>query len=142
MAEIKIIVTGDGGTTTISKPQATIAPGAKQGSKPSVSNGSMLKLAVGVQAARQVSNYALSNVGKYTGDSVLQQKINNAQQLGTTIAMFAISPALGAISTAFAVGSTIAEETFRRKQEQLTLSVSRARNGYTDTASIVNSRRH
>ena len=107
------------------------------------SNSKFTKSMVGAyNVAKTVSNQVLANVGTYTGDSQLQQKVSNFQTGIGLAAMAYINPTAALISSAISIGSTVYQEEHRRKLEKITLSNARARNGYTDTASILSSRRH
>lgn len=152
MAEsiIKVIVTdeikGTGQevtTTTItSKEQVKKASPSKK-KDGGDSNSAFAKSMIGAyNVAKTVSNQVLANVGTYTGDSHLQQQVNNFQTGIGLATMAVISPTAALISSAISIGSTIFQENHRRKMENISLSNARARNGYTDTASILTSRRH
>lgn len=92
--------------------------------------------------AGQALSYTTSNVGKWTGDSRLQAKINmgmNAVGLGVA---FAVNPVLGAISLTSMVVTSSLDRMWQNNEEQLRLQGQRARNGYSDIKSIFTSRRH
>ena len=95
-----------------------------------------------VSSAKQAGSMALSNVGRYTGNSQMQTSISNLLQgAGLGVALYS-HPIAALTSVAFSTTQTILEEEFRKKQEQISLNISRSRNGYTDAKSILTSRRH
>lgn len=152
MAEsiIKVIVTdeikGTGQevtTTTITSHEQVKKASPSKKKDGEDSNSAFAKSMIGAyNVAKTVSNQVLANVGTYTGDSHLQQQINNFQTGIGLATMAVISPTAALISSAISIGSTIFQESHRRKMENISLSNARARNGYTDTASILTSRRH
>lgn len=107
------------------------------------SNAKFAKSMAGVYSvAKSISNQVLSNVGTYTGNSHNQTKVNNVMQ-GVGLGMLAYANPYAAIATAaIQVGSTIYQENRRQKMETISMSNARARNGYSDSKSILTSRRH
>lgn len=95
-----------------------------------------------VSTAKQAGSMALANVGRYTGSNQAQTEVNNWMQgIGLGVALYS-HPVAALTSIAFTATQTIMEEEFRKRQESMQLSISRARAGYTDTKSILTSRRH
>ena len=144
---VRVIVSEDeSGQGFTSTNTSTLQPATNQVQEPKAQKSMSIQtsrvLAGAYSTLKTVSSQILSNVGTYTGDNLLQTKINNIQQATSTGIMLAINPIAGLTNIAINVGSTIWQEEFRKKQESISLSVSRAKAGYTDTASILISRRH
>ena len=103
---------------------------------------SMALFTIAMQIGSQSLNYMLSNVGKYRGNTYRQVTLDNKIQGVSLATMFAASPTAGIMASITNIMQTVLEESFKRKQEQVDLSVRRAKNGYSDLSSIVSSRRH
>lgn len=131
MAEpIKITVKDDTGTTTIdtgnvakqdaSKP---INPSAKDNKKASV-----LSTASHMVLMRSV-NYSTSNIGKWSGNTRVQNQINTAKQfVGYGIA-FAINPVLGALTVAMDGVTNAIDYAYENKWNDIRASQAQARAG-------------
>ena len=147
---IKVIVTdqikGTGQevtTSTISSNDQVKSASPSKKKDSGDSNKALTKSMAGVyNVAKTISNQVLANVGTYTGDSKLQQQVNNAQAAIGIATMAMVNPYAALISSAISIGSTIFQENHRRKMETISLSNTRARNGYSSTKSILTSRRH
>lgn len=158
--EVKIIITDsrgntsvdDGGSSEPTNPYVQTTNLKKKNgavnTSGSVSNTSPASLTeIGaisylVSTAKQAGSMALANVGRYTGSVQAQVQVNNAMQyVGLGVALYS-HPIAALTSIAFSATQTIMDENFRKKQESMQLSISRARAGYTDTKSILTSRRH
>lgn len=144
--EVRVIVTSEGSATTLtSSPPQIQSPnssgGVVQTSNKSIAR-SMAFFSASVQIGSQLLNYQLANVGKYSGNSYRQTQYNNLFQGIGLGAMFMLNPYSALGLSAYSLLTTVREESFKRKQEQLNLEVERAKNGYTDTKSVLSSRRH
>lgn len=91
---------------------------------------------------KQFVSYGLSNVGKWSGNSYNQVRVNDTIQGVSLVQSIANSPAIGISQAAFNIAISCLNEINRVKQENRILKVERAKNGYTDTKSILTSRRH
>lgn len=146
MAQLNVVIGDDkiqlngtaAGTMTPNKANQMATGNADKG----VSVAQSKAFAIGANIAMQSFNYAKSNVGKWTGNSQNQRTVDNLSQLVSTGMAFAINPMLGAASLAVNIGTRAIDEQWRLQMEQKNLSQLRARNGYTDTKSILTSRRH
>lgn len=109
----------------------------------SSSNSKFSKKMIGAyQVVKTVSNQILANVGTYTGDSKAQTKINNIQTaVGLGIIAY-MSPTAALTTAAISTVSTVRNEIRRQKMEDISLYNQRAKNGYSDSKSILISRRH
>lgn len=159
--EVKVIITDTSGTIQATTPNGS---GVKTGSgnpykqTPNISaknasvdiEGSSGKVSLGetagvaylVSTVKQAGSMALANVGRYKGSTQAQTSVNNALQgVGIGLALYQ-HPVAALTSIAFTTVQTIMDEEFRKKQEKMQLANLRARNGYTDTKSILTSRRH
>ena len=127
-------------TTNLKKKNAAVNTNSNNSSPASITEiGAVTYL---VSTAKQAGSMALANVGRYTGSVQNQVKVNNVMQtIGLGVALYT-HPIAALTSIAFSATQTIMDENFRQKQESMQLSLSRARSGYTDTKSILTSRRH
>ena len=123
-----------------STPSAPQTPQWENGSNEQ-STSSAVKALV-IAEGKRYAKYAASNVGKYTGDSALQTQVNNGIEGATLMIGFVTNPYITAAVAVFNVVKTLVDGTFERLQEKNRTEMARARNGYTDTESIVTSRRH
>lgn len=127
-------------TTNLKKKNAAVNTSSSDVSRASLTEiGAVTYL---VSTAKQAGSMALANVGRYTGSVQTQIQVNNVMQtIGLGVALYS-HPIAALTSIAFSATQTIMDENFRQKQENMQLSISRARAGYTDTKSILTSRRH
>lgn len=95
-----------------------------------------------ISEGKRYAKYIASNVGKYSGDSALQTQVNNTIEGASLAVGFVTNPYMTAATSTFSITKSLAEGTFERLQEKNRTDIERARNGYTDTKSIVTSRRH
>ena len=95
-----------------------------------------------IAEGKRYAKYAASNVGKYTGDSALQTQVNNGIEGASLMIGFAANPYITAAVVVFNTIKTLIDGAYERLQEKNRTDIARARNGYTDTESIVTSRRH
>lgn len=95
---------------------------------------------------RQVKQYALwglGSIGTMSGDSYLQTQVNNGIEAASLGVEMVTDPVSASLSMLFTMVKTMADEIFRIKKENITLSVSRHRNGYSSSEEIIaTSRRH
>lgn len=92
--------------------------------------------------AKKYTLYALSNIGKATGDSKLQNDVNNVVEVVSLGVSAYINPILLGLQALYSTTTTLVNYTVEKVAGATALSVKRARNGYTDTESITTSRRH
>lgn len=116
-------------------------PALAKGQSP-VTQSKSMAIAAGTSIITKTIDYTTSNIGKWTGNSQNQQKINNIKELFGVGVAFAVNPILGSVNLALNVGTKVIDEMWRLDQEQKSLAQARARNGYTDVKSITTSRRH
>ncbi len=88
-------------------------------------------MAAGAVLGKGVANYAISNVGKYTGSSQTQNKVNNGMEIAGMAMMMYINPALGVANMALKIATAAMDEIYRRKWETIELDQAKARAGYT-----------
>ncbi len=138
MAEIKVVVTdetGDrqdikvGGGAQGTTPQSlNKTPQAKQNKKESN------KSAIAVMAIQKTASYVTSNVGKWTGNSRNQTKVNNVMRLGSYAAMAYANPYLALACISFDVGTQAIDYSLERfwdtKQAQQRQARTGGKGGY------------
>ena len=126
----------------VTSEESSVSPVAKPKEQGKESKWQSLANSVVVAEGKRYAMLALSNVGRYTGNSLLQARINNTIEAVGLGVVAVTNPALALTSATFSVVQTTINETFRRKEEQVSLASARLRNGYTDAKSITTSRRH
>lgn len=146
--EVKVIITDSTNTTSVEFDKNAYSQKANLSSLTSVAKTSGLTVPSAVNVSylvstvKQAGSMALANVGKYTGSTEVQTNVNNlVYGIGLGVALYT-NPVAAITATTFNVTQTMLNEKFRRTQENMQLSVNRMRNGYTDTKSILTSRRH
>ena len=68
--------------------------------------------------ASQTFNYMTSNIGKWTGSSQNQVRINNAMQLVSIGAMAYISPAMAIATAGISIGTTALDTAYEQKWDK------------------------
>lgn len=129
-------------STTPETPASPTVPTPKREDGTNEKSTSSVVKALIVAEGKRYAKYAASNIGKYTGDSELQTQVNNGIEGASLIVGFTTNPYMTAATTVFSIVKTLVDGTFERLQERNRTEIARARNGYTDTKSIVTSRRH
>lgn len=76
------------------------------------------------------ASYAVSNVGKYTGSSSTQRKVNNTMEVGGMAMAMYLNPALGVANLALKIATSVMDELYRVKWETIELNQAKARAGY------------
>lgn len=145
MATIKIQLGSGSGNVGNNDSQSTNSfqtPTNQPKANAGVSKNKSMAIAAGTAILTKTIDYTTSNIGKWTGNSQKQQVVNNIKELFGVGMAFAVNPVLGGINLALSVGTRAIDEQWRLQMEQKNLSQLRARNGYTDTKSILTSRRH
>lgn len=125
---------------TPNNPSAPQTPKRENGNNEK-STSSAVKAMV-VAEGKRYAKYIASNVGKYSGDSSLQTQVNNSIEGASLAVGFVTNPYMTAAASTFSIIKTLVDGTFERLQEKNRTEAARARNGYTDSKSIVTSRRH
>lgn len=133
MAQIKVTITDNRGSTE----QVGIASSNSNISNIASSNSSSVAdskkssklLTAATMIGSQALNYTTSNVGKWTGDSRNQTKINNIGQLVTLGAMAYASPYLALAVAAINIGTTVADELYEQKWDTRRSNLAKARAG-------------
>lgn len=95
-----------------------------------------------VSEATKYAQFATSNVGSFTGSSRTQTRLSNAISGAGIVASFVVNPYLAIANTAYNFTTTIINENHKVNVDKLNTTVSRIKNGYTDTKSILATRRH
>lgn len=111
----------------------------KQGGKPNAKNpvsplGKFSKLAgvaIAANTAKQVGGFAISNVGKFTGSSYAQSRVDTGMAIAGYTAQIAASPIMGSISLITSLATKLFNDSFDRRMERLELNQQRARVGLT-----------
>lgn len=86
-------------------------------------------IAIASMAANRSLSYISSNVGKWTGSSRMQSKVNNIQQLAGLGAMAVTSWPIALASTAITIGTTALDEAYERKWDKKQSDLAKARAG-------------
>lgn len=98
-------------------------------------------IALAGMAASRSFSYVTSNIGKWTGNSQNQQKVNNAMQLASLGITALINPYVAAVCTALSLATVANDEAYDRKWEKKNADQARARAGYSSLGELVG-RRH
>lgn len=103
-----------------------------------------------MQAGREVINYATNNISKYTGNSRIQTRVNNAREainLGIDYAQTAImvGPVVASITTGLKtvtqVATTIADQQFEIRWDNRRSKQDMQRAGYNNLREVVGRRK-
>ncbi len=147
--EIKVIVQDKttGTTTTEAKTDAKTPAQATEMVAPKSQAGAQnlaraKTLGLTYLLTKNAMSYATSNVGKYTGNSYSQERVNNIGQAVGLAALSFSNPTMGIGIIGVQVATTVLEENYRKRWEERKLSQSRARYGYSSLKDITTSRRH
>lgn len=135
MAQIKVLITD----TTGANEQVSVSSSGANGVNNTIASNndsnvadnkkSSKMLAAATMIGSQALNYTTSNIGKWTGDSRNQTKVNNIGQIITLGAMAYASPYLALAVAAINIGTTTADEMYERKWETKRSELARARAG-------------
>lgn len=79
--------------------------------------------------ARQAYSYATSNIGKFTGSTALQSKVDTASQVIGYGLQIAANPIAGSVSLVTNLVIKLVDEMYNRKWERIELNQKRARVG-------------
>jgi hypothetical protein len=75
-------------------------------------------VAIGISTAKKTVGYVTSRIGEWTGDVVLQERLQTATKLMGYAATFAVNPYLGAANLLFDVVTTVIDTTVKRRNEE------------------------
>lgn len=151
MAELKVLITDERGATTEAVSTATTSgtstatKALKQASVPTPeaqenrSNSAAILIAASL--GQQAFQYVTSNVGKWTGDTKQQTRVNNVQQAIGMGAMFVANWQLALVSTAASIATTAIDYNYERKWDARRSNQALARAGYSSTGDMLGRRR-
>jgi hypothetical protein len=89
----------------------------------------------------EATNYATSNVGKWTGNSHNQQRMNNTSQ-GISLGILAYTnPGQAALSVITNVSTTLLNNAWEQKWEKRASSQNLSRLGYSNSGEVVGKKR-
>lgn len=107
------------------------------------SNGNRrIALAVAIQMGSQALSYVGNNVGKYTGDSRNQERLDNISQGISIASTFAINGWLGVANLAMQGITSFIDYKYDRWKSQVETNYQKTMQGYAYGESIFSSRRH
>lgn len=148
MSEVKVRVTDEtsSSTTTISNSKAMTAQKAanqldpkNEAAKESKNNSTTIAVA-SMMASRALS-YTATNVGKWTGNSRNQDKVNMLQQAIGTGMTAVVSPALAIASIGIQLGTTAFEISADNRLESQRSAARKLRAGYYNDDKVLGGRK-
>jgi|LGVF01.2.fsa_nt_gb hypothetical protein len=83
---------------------------------------------------KEAWSFATSNIGKYTGDAKLQQKVNKALEYVGYSALIAASPVIGSISLIASKTNDLLDLQYQRKWDNIQANVNADRLGRSATS--------
>ena len=98
-------------------------------------------VAIAAMVAQRSFSYVTSNIGKWTGNSQNQQKVNNVMQVASLGMLAIINPYVAITSVALSLATTAIDEAYDRKWNIKAVTQAQARAGYSSTDEVVG-RRH
>lgn len=128
MAQYELIIKNET-TNGTDEPTNMAGMGEEESKDISKATPSMAKV-TGLIATTLTNSLVLSKVGEFTRDSLTQQKINAATSIGTTVAAFAVNPALGVITLATSMTSQAIDYGINVEKEFNRMSIVGERAGY------------
>ena len=137
MSQIKVLITDErGNLESTSSPSSTpvnSSVNAKTGSINSKevkeNQKSSKALAVASMVAQQSFNYMTSNIGKWTGSTEKQTRVNNAMQTVAITSMFYISPAVAVASVGINIATTAMDTAYEQRWDSYAKEYARKRAG-------------
>ena len=103
-------------------------PNPTQPSKPMGTAKTAMLVTLAVDSAKQIGNKVTSSIGKFTGNTILQQNIDFGKEVAGTLIAGAVNPLL-LIPVAIDKSMGAVEYYWDLRQEQKTLDQQRARSG-------------
>jgi hypothetical protein len=98
-------------------------------------------IAIASMVGSRSLNYISSNVGKWTGNSQNQAKVNNVQQIIGIAAMAAVSWQMALFSTALTLGTTAIDNYYEQKWDGIRSKQNLAKAGYNSSGEMLGRRR-
>jgi hypothetical protein len=135
MAKIEVVIKDQTGQQSVNVPstpkaQGTTPQDVDKKAKQSKDNQKSAALsAVAVMAVQKTASYVTSNVGKWTGNSRNQTKVNNVMKLGGYAAMAYANPYLAIAAVALEVGTQAIDYSFERYWDTKQAQQRQARTG-------------
>lgn len=138
MSEIKVTITDERGSsksithsvsqvdsTKMNNPASSI-PSTSEGKQNAKTSNNMV---LAMLAAQKTASYVTSNIGKWTGNSHIQDNITNLQQTASLGRSALVSPALAIAEAAFNIGATAIDNSWELKRERYTSNQQKAKAG-------------
>lgn len=146
MAEVRVRITDDlGGNETISKTTSNeVGTGqiASNSVSAKVSNSKTKMNAVALMLGKQSINYAVSNIGKWTGNSHNQAVVNNVNDMVGIGMLAVVNPVIALASTAFRIGTTAVDSWHTNRENRIASERKLARLGFNSSGEAIGYRRN
>lgn len=149
MSEIQVVVSDNGTQSTTSKTiqkranttkEATEKLDPKNEASTQSKKDSQAMIVAGMVASRSF-NYITSNVGKWTGNSRNQERVNNVRQAISLGASTLVSPWVTVAMTGVQLGTTAIDTSYQLRLDEVNARARRLRAGYGDNNTILGGRK-